>query len=164
MCDCQSNTSTPEDFMRQAIALSKEKMEAGFGGPFGAVITQNGRIIAEGYNQVTSANDPTAHAEVTAIRNACAALGTFDLAGCEIYTSCEPCPMCLSAIYWARLDKMYYANSREDAADIGFDDALIYEEISKPILSRNLPTFRLLEDEAIQPFNDWKSKTDKTPY
>ncbi|MGE4499459.1 MAG: nucleoside deaminase [Hydrogenovibrio sp.] len=164
MCDCQSNTSTPEDFMRQAIALSKEKMEAGFGGPFGAVITQNGRIIAEGYNQVTSANDPTAHAEVTAIRNACAALGTFDLAGCEIYTSCEPCPMCLSAIYWARLDKMYYANSREDAADIGFDDALIYEEISKPILSRNLPTFRLLEDEAIQPFNDWKNKTDKTPY
>ncbi|QAB16498.1 nucleoside deaminase [Hydrogenovibrio thermophilus] len=150
--------------MRQAIALSKEKMEAGFGGPFGAVITQNGRIIAEGYNQVTSANDPTAHAEVTAIRNACAALGTFDLAGCEIYTSCEPCPMCLSAIYWARLDKMYYANSREDAADIGFDDALIYEEISKPILSRNLPTFRLLEDEAIQPFNDWKNKTDKTPY
>ncbi|KUJ75572.1 guanine deaminase [Thiomicrospira sp. XS5] len=164
MCDCQSNTTTPEDFMRQAIALSKEKMEAGFGGPFGAVITQNGRIIAEGYNQVTSANDPTAHAEVTAIRNACAALGTFDLAGCEIYTSCEPCPMCLSAIYWARLDKMYYANSREDAADIGFDDALIYEEISKPILSRNLPTFRLLEDEAIQPFNDWKNKTDKTPY
>lgn len=164
MCDCQSNTTTPEEFMRQAIALSKEKMEAGFGGPFGAVITQNGRIIAEGYNQVTSANDPTAHAEVTAIRNACAALGTFDLAGCEIYTSCEPCPMCLSAIYWARLDKMYYANSREDAADIGFDDALIYEEISKPILSRNLPTFRLLEDEAIQPFNDWKNKTDKTPY
>ncbi len=164
MCDCQPNTSTPEDFMRQAIALSKEKMEAGFGGPFGAVITQNGRIIAEGYNQVTSANDPTAHAEVTAIRNACAALGTFDLAGCEIYTSCEPCPMCLSAIYWARLDKMYYANSREDAADIGFDDALIYEEISKPILCRNLPTFRLLEDEAIQPFNDWKNKTDKTPY
>ncbi|WP_319381165.1 deaminase [Thiomicrorhabdus sp.] len=165
MCDCPHHfTEENRSLMRKAIALSKEKMEAGFGGPFGAIITKDGKVIAEGYNQVTSSNDPTAHAEVTAIRNACQALGTFDLKGCEIYTSCEPCPMCLSAIYWARLDKIYYANSREDAAEIGFDDALLYDEIPKPIEQRSIPTERLLEDEAIEPFKDWQAKEDKVPY
>lgn len=162
MCDCQHNGKN--DFMRHAIQLSKKKMEAGFGGPFGAVITKDGKIIAEGFNQVTSSNDPTAHAEVTAIREACKVLDTFDLAGCEIYTSCEPCPMCLSAIYWARLDTIYYANSREDAAEIGFDDEMLYNEIPKPILERSIPTHRMLEEEAIAPFSDWKSKTDKVHY
>ncbi|GAB6070607.1 nucleoside deaminase [Thiomicrorhabdus hydrogeniphila] len=166
MCDCQSNSTTSgsKEFMRHAIELSQTKMEAGFGGPFGAVITKDGKIIAEGYNQVTSSNDPTAHAEVTAIREACKFLESFDLSGCEIYTSCEPCPMCLSAIYWARLETIYYANSREDAADIGFDDEMLYSEISKPISERSIPTHRMLEDEAIRPFNDWKNKSDKIRY
>ncbi|MPQ75768.1 nucleoside deaminase [Hydrogenovibrio sp. JE_KL2] len=150
--------------MRKAIQLSAEKMEAGFGGPFGAVVVKDGEVIAEGFNQVTSSNDPTAHAEVDAIRKACQKLETFDLSGCEIYTSCEPCPMCLSAIYWARLDKIYYANSREDAADIGFDDEMLYREITKPVEERAIPTLRLLADEAIKPFEEWKQKSDKTPY
>lgn len=162
MCNCNHN-GQPE-LMRQAIKLSQDKMEAGFGGPFGAVITKNGEVIAEGFNQVTSSNDPTAHAEMTAIRAACKTLNTFDLAGCEIYTSCEPCPMCLSAIYWARLDTIYYANAREDAADIGFDDELLYNEIPKAISERSIPTYRFLEEEAIKPFNDWKVKTDKVHY
>jgi guanine deaminase len=163
MCDCKVHEQE-EQLMRQAIELSREKMIAGFGGPFGAVITRDGKVIAIGYNQVTSANDPTAHAEVSAIRAACQALNTFDLSGCEIYTSCEPCPMCLSAIYWARLDRIYYANSRQDAADIGFDDAFLYEEIAKDIPDRQIPTIRLLEDEAILPFNEWREKADKIAY
>lgn len=162
MCNCQHNGQP--HLMRHAIKLSQEKMEAGFGGPFGAVITKDGKVIAEGFNQVTSSNDPTAHAEMTAIRAACKTLNTFDLAGCEIYTSCEPCPMCLSAIYWARLDTIYYANSREDAADIGFDDEMLYNEIPKAISERSVPTHRILENEAIKPFNDWKVKTDKVHY
>ncbi|BBP43889.1 nucleoside deaminase [Thiosulfativibrio zosterae] len=153
-----------KNLMRHAIQLSHDKMVAGFGGPFGAVITKDGEVIAEGYNQVTSSNDPTAHAEVTAIREACKKLNTFDLSGCQIYTSCEPCPMCLSAIYWARLDTIYYANSRQDAADIGFDDEMLYNEIPKPILERSIPTYRLLEDEAIHPFTLWKNKSDKIHY
>lgn len=160
---CNNHHGQP-NLMRHAIKLSQEKMEAGFGGPFGAVITKDGKVIAEGFNQVTSGNDPTAHAEVTAIREACKVLNTFDLSGCEIYTSCEPCPMCLSAIYWARIDTIYYANSRVDAADIGFDDEMLYQEIPKPIHERAIPTHRMLEEEAIKPFEDWKNKTDKVHY
>ena len=151
-------------FMRRAIALSREKMEENCGGPFGAVIVRNGKIIGEGWNMVTSANDPTAHAEVTAIRNACKTIGDFKLEGCEIYTSCEPCPMCLAAIYWARIGKIYYANTRKDAAAIGFDDDFLYREISLPEAQRALPVQRLLADEAKNVFDDWMEKTDKTPY
>ncbi|ACX95702.1 nucleoside deaminase [Halothiobacillus neapolitanus] len=163
MCDHVVHEQEKQ-IMRQAIEFSREKMIAGFGGPFGAVISRNGEVIATGFNQVTSANDPTAHAEVSAIRAACQVLNTFDLSGCEIYTSCEPCPMCLSAIYWARLDRIYYANSRQDAADIGFDDAFLYEEIAKDIPDRQIPTIRLLEKEAILPFNEWRAKPDKIAY
>ncbi|HQT43439.1 MAG TPA: nucleoside deaminase [Halothiobacillus sp.] len=163
MSDC-APSEQEQKFMRQAIALSREKMVAGFGGPFGAVITKNGGVVAVGFNQVTSTNDPTAHAEVSAIRQACQTLNTFDLAGCEIYTSCEPCPMCLSAIYWARLDKIYYANSRQDAADIGFDDAFLYDEIPKDIKARSITTIRILPNEAILPFEEWKQKSDKIAY
>jgi tRNA(Arg) A34 adenosine deaminase TadA len=153
-----------EKFMRRAIELSRQKMEENHGGPFGAVIVKDGRIIGEGWNHVTSANDPTAHAEVTAIRNACKSLGDFKLAGCEIYTSCEPCPMCLAAIYWARLDKIYYANTRKDAAAIGFDDDFLYREISLPEAERKLPVRRLLADEAKNVFDSWVKKPDKTTY
>ena len=150
--------------MRHAIRLSAERMREGLGGPFGAVIVKDGEIIAEGWNRVTSDNDPTAHAEVTAIRQACKRLGTFSLQGCEIYTSCEPCPMCLSAIYWARLDRIYFANSREEAAEIGFDDALIYGEVSKPIGDRIIPTVKLPSAEAAAVFAEWRAKPDKIPY
>lgn len=151
-------------FMRRAIALSREKMNAGAGGPFGAVIVADGKIIAEGWNQVTSANDPTAHAEITAIRAACAALHRFSLEGCEIYTSCEPCPMCLAAIYWARLARVYYGNGRDDAARIGFDDASLYREIALPLERRQLPMIRLLPDEARVAFEEWERKPDKIRY
>jgi guanine deaminase len=152
------------DFMRRAIAISRARMEAGAGGPFGAVIVKDGRIIAEGANCVTSSNDPTAHAEVVAIRAACAALGHFQLDGCEIYASCEPCPMCLAAIYWARLARIYYANGRDDAARIGFDDDLIYREIATPIAARLIPMERLLADEARAAFDAWEQKADKIRY
>src|SRR5215470_9386592 len=155
---------TPEQLMHRAIALSAEKMRAGLGGPFGAVIARDGQIIAEGYNQVTSGNDPTAHAEVVAIRAACARLGTFSLQGCEMYTSCEPCPMCLGAIYWARLDRVYYANTRVDAAAIGFDDDHIYRELDKPIDGRAVPFIHLQSEEARRIFKEWLEKTDKIPY
>lgn len=150
--------------MLHAVALSAEKMRAGHGGPFGAVIVRNGEIIAEGFNQVTSTNDPTAHAEVVAIRRACAHLGSFSLEGCEIYTSCEPCPMCLSAIYWARIDAIYFANTRGDAADIGFDDDFLYREIPKAIAERYVPTRQLLLDEARDVFEEWRNKPDKVSY
>lgn len=150
--------------MRQAIALSQKEMHANLGGPFAAVITKDGKVIAEGFNQVTSTNDPTAHAEIIAIRAACKALNTFDLSNCQIYTSCEPCPMCLSAIYWARIDTIYYANTKEDAADIGFDDNFLYQEIAKPIAERSIPTHRILEEEAIVAFDEWKAKVDKIQY
>ena len=156
--------TSPQDFMRRAIEISAEHMRDNAGGPFGAVIVKNGKIIAEGWNQVTSANDPTAHAEVSAIRTAGQALGTYDLSGCEIYTSCEPCPMCLSAIYWAHIDRIYYANSRADAADIGFDDALIYDEVAMPIEDRTLPMEHLVLPEAAAVFAEWRDKDDKTPY
>ena len=149
--------------MRKAIALSVNNVKKG-GGPFGAVIVRNGEIIASGVNGVTRYNDPTAHAEVTAIRKATRKLGSFDLSGCEIYTSCEPCPMCLGAIYWARLSKMYYANTKTDARDIGFDDSFIYDEIALPLSQRCLITEQKLPDEAIKAFKAWAQKTDKIEY
>lgn len=153
-----------EKFMAEAIRLSRIKMRTNCGGPFGAVIVRQGKIIARGWNQVTSTNDPTAHAEVMAIRAACRKLGTFELTGCELYASCEPCPMCLAAIYWARLDKLYYGATRRDAARIDFDDALIYREISKPPSRRLIPAQNLLRSEAVKVFAEWSRKTDKTPY
>jgi len=150
-------------FMRKAIALSVENIKNG-GGPFGAVIIKGGEIIATGVNRVTSDNDPTAHAEVNAIRNASKKLGTFDLAGCDIYTSCEPCPMCLGAIYWAHLDKMYYGNSKTDARNIGFDDSFIYDEIDLKPENRRLKTTQLLPDEAIVAFQSWTKAEDKVEY
>jgi tRNA(Arg) A34 adenosine deaminase TadA len=153
-----------EAFMRRAIALAQEGMDLARGGPFGSVVVQGGRILGEGQNRVTSTNDPTAHAEVVAIRAACAALGRFDLSGCEIYASCEPCPMCLSAIYWARLDRIWYANAREDAARIGFDDALIYREVALPPERRTLSMERLLAEEARLTFDAWLRKADKVRY
>ena len=150
--------------MLHAVNLSRKKMEEGCGGPFGAIIVKDGEVISEGWNKVTSSNDPTAHAEVSAIRAACEKLGTFNLAGCEIYTSCEPCPMCLSAIYWARLDRIYYANSRDDAAAIGFDDQFLYDEVAKPILDRSLPCEHLDLGEARDVFAAWDAKEDKIAY
>ena len=150
--------------MRRAVSLSAEKMRAGMGGPFGAVIVRNGEVIAEGFNQVTSSNDPTAHAEVVAIRRACEKLGTFSLEGCEIYSSCEPCPMCLAAIYWARIDAIYFANTRADAALIGFDDDHLYREIPKPINERDIPTRHLALDEARAVFEEWRIMPDKVMY
>lgn len=156
--------STPKNFMLRAVEIADERMKAGFGGPFGALVVKDGKIIAEGYNKVTSANDPTAHAEISVIRAACEALATFDLSGCEIYTSCEPCPMCLGAIYWARFDKIYYANTREEAAAIGFDDAHIYDEIPKDIADRKIPSEQIVLTEAKQVFEAWDAKEDKVEY
>jgi guanine deaminase len=150
--------------LREAIRLSVEKMEAGEGGPFGAVIVQGGEIVGRGWNRVTSSNDPTAHAEIVAIREACARLNTFSLAGCEIYTSCEPCPMCLAAIYWARLVRIYYAATCQDATAAGFDDSPFYRELGLPAGSRSIPMVQDLRDEACEAFRKWMEKTDRTPY
>lgn len=155
---------TDDELMRRAIALSLEKMLSGSGGPFGAVIAHEGAVIAEGWNEVTSSNDPTAHAEVVAIRRACTALGRFDLSDCEIFTSCEPCPMCLSAIYWARLRRIVFGNTRAAAAAIGFDDDFLYREVPKPIEDRAIPTTQALEAEARAAFDAWAAKPDKVPY
>ena len=154
---------TKEELMRRAIALSENSVKNG-GGPFGAVIAKNGIIVAEASNSVTIDNDPTAHAEVNAIRQATRALKTFNLEGCEIYTSCEPCPMCLGAIYWAHLDRIYYANDRKDAAKIGFDDVFIYEEIGRKIEDRHRPMIALLRDEALGAFRMWEENSSKTEY
>lgn len=154
---------TNKELMRRAIELSKQSVRNG-GGPFGAVIACNGKIVAEGSNCVTLDCDPTAHAEVSTIRKACKALKTFDLSGCEIYTSCEPCPMCFGAIYWAHLDKIYMGNDRKDAAKIGFDDDFIYQEIALPADKRNKPSEILLRDEALEAFRMWEEKEDKTEY
>lgn len=154
---------TKEELMRKAIELSIESVRNG-GGPFGAIIARKGEIIAEGSNGVTIYNDPTAHAEVTAIRKACEKLGTFELKGCEIYTSCEPCPMCLGAIYWAHLDKIYYANDRKDAANIGFDDDFIYQEIEVKPQYRKKPSEILMREEGLEAFRIWNKKTDKIEY
>lgn len=150
-------------FMRRAIALSCLGVAEG-GGPFGAVVAKDGAIIGEGRNAVVPGRDPTAHAEVVAIRAACATLGTHDLSGAVIYTSCEPCPMCLGAVWWARIGEIVYANDRRDAAAIGFDDAAIYEEVARPVAARRLPLRRLLANEAIEAFRLWEAKPDKVPY
>ena len=151
-------------FMREAIRLARAGMRRGRGGPFGVVIVRDGRIIARGSNQVTSKNDPTAHAEVVAIRAACRRLGAFQLADCELYTSCEPCPMCLAAIYWARIPIVYFANTRADAAAIGFDDDFFYRELARPISRRKLKMSQLLRDEAKPVFEEWMKKGDKVRY
>jgi len=153
-----------EQFMREAIRISVEKMRDGFGGPFGAVVVKDDRIIGRGWNQVTSANDPTAHAEIVALREACRQLNDFRLPGCEIYSSCEPCPMCLSAIYWARLDQLYFAATRQDAAEAGFDDDFLYRQIPLPVDQRRLPTSQLLREAALEAFAQWKAKPDRIPY
>jgi len=150
-------------FMRKAIELSLNNIKKG-GGPFGAVILKDGKIIATGVNRVTANNDPTAHAEINAIRKAAAKLKNFDLSGCEIYTSCEPCPMCLGAIYWAHIDKMYFANTKVDAQNAGFDDSFIYEEINLKPEDRKLKLQQLLREEAIAAFETWKNTTNKTEY
>ena len=150
-------------FMAKAIELSINSANT-IGGPFGSVIVKDNKIIAEGSNNVTSTNDPTAHGEVVAIREACKKLNTFDLSGCEIYTSCEPCPMCLSAIYWSRLDKIYYANTREDAKKIDFDDSFIYLEIPKKIDDRKIKMTQMLRDDALKAFEIWDKKVDKIKY
>lgn len=153
-----------ETFMRRAIELSRERMRDNDGGPFGAVVVRDGEIIGEGWNRVITANDPTAHAEVTAIREACERVGSFTLEGAEIYSSCEPCPMCLAAIYWARIGKVYYANTREDAAAIEFDDAFLYREIAIDEAHRSLPCEHLLHDEALEVFKEWRAKPDRVHY
>ena len=150
--------------MREAIRLSRQKMRANQGGPFGAIIVRNGKIVGRGWNRVTATNDPTAHAEITAIRDACKKLKRFHLEDCELYTSCEPCPMCLGAVYWARLKTIYYANTRKDAARIKFDDNFIYQEISRAIARRKIPMKPLLRKEALTVFAEWKKKADKIPY
>ena len=150
-------------FMSRAIELSIESVKSG-GGPFGSVIIKNNEIISEGMNRVTKSNDPTAHGEIVAIRNACKNLNDFSLKGCELYTSCEPCPMCLSAIYWSRIDKIYYANTRDDAKKIDFDDSLIYLELTKKIKERKIPTTQLMRNEALQGFKLWKNTENKVKY
>jgi len=151
-------------FMQRAVALALEKMRENSGGPFGAVIVRDDAIIAEGWNQVTSSNDPTAHAEIVAIRRACVVLGTFNLPGCDIFTNCEPCPMCLCAIYWARLRRIYYANTRIEAAKIGFDDEFIYEEIGRPPGQRKIAAIRLSTEDSHLAFQEWAADPGKVRY
>lgn len=150
--------------MARAIQLATENVRAGRGGPFAAVVVKNGRIVAEGTNQVTSANDPTAHAEVVAIRKACEVLGDFQLRGCEIYTSCEPCPMCLGAIYWARPARVFFASTAADASRAGFDDSFIYDQMQLPPGARRIPMIQMMGGEARAAFRAWEEKSDKTPY
>ena len=152
------------EFMARAIQLAMDSVRSGRGGPFGAVVVKNAAIVGEGGNRVTSTNDPTAHAEVLAIRQACAKLGAFELKDCELYTSCEPCPMCLGAIYWARLAHVYFANTARDAAEIGFDDSLIYRELTRPFSERRIPATQMMRDEALATFRAWAEKPDKKPY
>ncbi|HWZ51590.1 MAG TPA: nucleoside deaminase [Granulicella sp.] len=151
-------------FMQKAIALATENVTSGAGGPFGAVIVRDGAILATGVNCVTLHNDPTAHAEIMAIRFACRALNSFQLTGCVIYTSCEPCPMCLAALYWSRCAAIFYGNTAADAAQAGFDDSLLYSEIQKPIPDRSIPTLQLLPDQAIASFHCWRERTDRIDY
>jgi len=152
------------EFMRQAIQLATDNVTSGRGGPFGAVVVKDGKVIATGANQVTTINDPTAHAEVIALRNACQALDSFKLDDCELYTSCEPCPMCLAAIYWARCKAIYYGCSAADAAQAGFDDQFLYEELKKPMRERMMPMAILGEKEALKAFDAWRESTDKVEY
>jgi guanine deaminase len=157
-------SSPDETFLREAIRLSRDRMRRARGGPFGAVVVRDGSIVARGWNRVTSANDPTAHAEVVAIRRACTRLATFSLAGCTLYTSCEPCPMCLGAAFWARLDRLVFAATRQDAAAAGFDDAFIYDQVPLGPFERSLPTSQLLREEAIATFDAWLADPDRVPY
>lgn len=157
-------TEQDEKFMRRAIELAQVGIDKGEGGPFGCVIVKNGEIVGEGNNKVTSTNDPTAHAEVVAIRNACQNLQTFQLEDCVIYTSCEPCPMCLGAIYWARPKQIFYACNKSDAANVDFDDQFIYEEIERPTEERHIKTVNFLREEGLKVFENWANKTDKTEY
>lgn len=151
-------------FMREVIEMARKNMIEGKGGPFAAIVVKNGKIVGRGTNLVTSTNDPTAHAEIVAIRDACKNLGVFHLHECEIYTSCEPCPMCLGAIYWARIEKIYFAGTREDAKRAGFDDSNFYEEVCKTIDQRSIPMINLLREDALQVFKEWTEKEDKIPY
>ena len=151
-------------FMERAIALATENVTSGRGGPFGAVIVRGEEIVAAGANLVTATNDPTAHGEIVAIRNACMALASFQLSGCQIYTSCEPCPMCLAAIYWARCDAIFYGNSAADAAAAGFDDAFLYQELKRPINQRKIPTVNLLPEKAISSFDAWRTQAGRIDY
>jgi len=157
-------TDRDRTFMTRAIELAKMGVEMNLGGPFGCVVVKDDIIIGEGNNRVTSTNDPTAHAEIVAIREACKSLDAFQLDGCTVYTSCEPCPMCLGAIYWARPERVFYACTREDAANIGFDDDFIYEELEKANDQREMVLMNLMRDEALEVFNNWSSKTDKVEY
>ncbi|MBC6368288.1 nucleoside deaminase [Algoriphagus sp. AK58] len=157
-------TDTQKNFMRQAIELAKNGMEAGNGGPFGCLIVKDGQIVGQGSNMVLKTNDPTAHAEIVAIREACKNLNNFQLEGCEVYTSCEPCPMCLGAIFWARPAKVYYACTKEDAADAGFDDEFIYQEIEITPEKRQIPMIAMMREESLKAFELWKEKGDKTLY
>ena len=152
------------EFMRQAIALATENVNVGHGGPFGAVIVRDGKVIATGVNRVTATNDPTAHAEVVAIRRACAEMAVFSLEGCAMYTSCEPCPMCLAAIYWSRMDGIFYGNTAADAAAAGFDDAFLYDELKKPVDARTIPAERLLGEEAWESFEAWRNFASRVHY
>jgi guanine deaminase len=156
--------SLHDHFMREAIELSRENVRTGKGGPFATVIVKHGAVIARGTNLVTSTNDPTAHAEIVAIRKACHAVGSFQLDECDIYTSCEPCPMCLGAIFWARPKAIYFANTRDDAARIGFDDRAIYDEFSRTQGDRKIPMIQVLREEAQVAFHEWQNKSDKIPY
>lgn len=158
------NENQHEEFMRIAIALSIENVSENIGGPFGAVVVKDGKLIAKSANKVTTTNDPTAHAEVSAIRLACQELNTFDLNGCIIYTSCEPCPMCLGAIYWSRIKTIYYANTKADAAHIGFDDQFIYEELDKPMEKRTLPIMQMMRDEGMEAFRLWETSPMRIEY
>jgi len=160
----ENNMSNHEKFMQMAIDLAEYNVREGQGGPFGAVIVKDGMVLARSANKVVPNNDPTAHAEVSAIRLACQELGTYSLAGCEIYTSCEPCPMCLGAIYWARIDKIYYANTKADAAEIGFDDHFIYQELDLPMSERRLPVVQMMRNEALGAFKLWSESEGKTEY
>lgn len=153
-----------EKFMEQAIMLAKENVNKLNGGPFGAIIVKNGKIIGKGVNSVTMNNDPTAHAEVMAIRDACKNLETYQLEDCEVYSSCEPCPMCMGAIYWARTKKLYYAATKEDAANAGFDDSYIYNEINSPLNKRDLPSEQICREKAVEVFKHWQENSEKIPY
>ena len=152
------------EFMRQAIALATENVSSGRGGPFGAVIVRDGAVVATGVNQVTVNNDPTAHAEVVAIRKACAELGGFSLEGCEMYTSCEPCPMCLAAIYWARCEAIFYSGTAADAAAAGFDDAFLYDEMKQPVNGRKIPEVKLLPERGVESFDAWRKQAGRVDY
>jgi guanine deaminase len=151
-------------FMQEAIGLSLQGMRENKGGPFGAIVVKDGKVIGKGHNQVASSNDPTAHAEIVAIREACKYLDNFQLDGCEIYTSCEPCPMCLGAIYWARPARVYFGNTRKDAGEIGFDDSMIYDEITAELKNRKIPMIQLSQEMAYKAFDEWKNKEDKIAY